>query len=243
MISANSPDQASDAQAADGWYVRNGKLVIGPVGTDLLVRGITHGRVPGGCMARRESWTSWRRLSQIRETAPLVKMGTLGPDADHDDRPVIGPELRSPAEVIRLARDSGEALLLGLHLAVRATLADVGLVHRVHKPFAGLRTSSFHGWSLGQQIGEVLKAHDPAVSLARAGSFLLSGPNDSDAARSIAGRLRCGPFVLRGVAMVPVRYAGRLDAMIELGRFDHAFRAVDAASLHGIANALVHRSA
>jgi hypothetical protein len=43
--------------------------------------------------------------------------------------------------------------------------------------------------------------------------------------------------------MVPVRYAGRLDAMIEIGRFDHPFRAVDTASLQGIANALVHRSA
>jgi hypothetical protein len=224
MITANYPGQASDENANDGWYVKNGEHVVGPVDTDLLLRGIAHGKVPGSCMVRQESWKSWRRLSQIRETASI-------------------DELPSPAELIRRARDQGEALLLGLHLAVRSTLADVGLVHRVRKPDVGMVTSSFHGWALEPQVGEVLRAHDPAVDLARSGVMVLSGPNDSNAAWSIAGRLRCGPFVLRGVAMVPVRYAGRLDAMIEIGRFDHRFREVDAASLQGIANALVHRSA
>jgi hypothetical protein len=232
MITANFQGQTSDAQAAGGWYVKNGKAEVGPVPTDLLLRGIEYGRVPGDSMVRQESWTSWRRLSQIRETCLAV--------GDPRD---VAPELPSPAELIRRARDPGEALLLGLHLSIRTSRADVGLVHRVRKPCSGLMTASFHGWALQRQLGEVLKSHDPAVEHARAAGVLLSGPNDSDAARSIAARLNCGPFVLRGVAMIPVRCAGRLDAMIELGRFDHPFRAVDAASLRGIANALVRRSA
>jgi hypothetical protein len=232
MITADLQVHAEAARAAEGWYVKNGGHVVGPVPTDLLLRGIRHGRVPGGSMVRRESWTTWRRLNQIREAADAAA-----------DRSAAGADVPSPAELVRRARDPGEALLLGLHLAVRSTLADVGLVHRVANPSAGLVTSMFHGWALERQMGDALKAHDPAVDLARAGTFVLSGPNDSDAARSVAERLRCCPFVLRGVAMVPVRYAGRLDAMIEIGRFDHPFRAVDAASLHGIATALVHRSA
>lgn len=233
MITAKFQGQTSDdAQAAGGWYVKNGAAEVGPVPTDLLLRGIECGRVPGDCMVRQESWTSWRRLSQIRETC--LAAGDLRD---------LAPESPSPAELIRRARDPGEALLLGLHLSVRSTRADVGLVHRVRKPCAGLVTSSFHGWALQRQLGQVLTSHDPAVDHARAAGILLSDPNDSDAARSIAGRLNCGPFVLRGVAMIPVRCAGRLDSMIELGRFDHPFRAVDAASLQGIANALVRRSA
>jgi hypothetical protein len=232
MIMANFRAQASDAGTADGWYVKNGTAEIGPVATDLLLRGVEHGRVPADCMVRHESWTTWRRLSQIREISAMSV-----------DSFAAVSDLRSPAEMIRRARDPGEALLLGLHLAVRFTRANVGFVHRVRNPSAGLVTSVFHGWALEWQVGEALKVHDPAVDCARAGGILLSGPNDSEAARAIAARLRCGPFVLRGVAMVPVRCAGRLDAMIELGRFDHPFRALDAASLQGIANALVHRSA
>ena len=224
MITTNFPGQESNAN--DGWYVKNGERVVGPVGTDLLLRGILHGRVPAGSMVKQQSWTTWRRLSQVREIAGG-----------------IGPELRSTAELIGRARDPGEALLLGLHLAVRSTRADVGLVHRFFGPSVGFVTCSFHGWALERRCRQELDAHDPVLGVARAGVLVLGGPNDSDVAQVIASRLRCGPFVLRGVAMVPVRCAGRLDAMIEIGRFDHPFREVDAANLRNIANALAYRAA
>ena len=171
------------------------------------------------------SWKTWRRLSQVREIA-----GGIGP-------------WPSPSDLIRRARDPGEALLLGLHLAVRSTRADVGLAHRFLRSSGALVTSSFHGWALERRSRQELEAHDPAVGLARAGVMVLGEPSDSEAARAIASRLRCGPFVMRGVAMVPVRCAGKLDAMIEVGRFDHPFRDVDAASLQSIANALAYRTA
>jgi hypothetical protein len=49
----------------DRWYVTNGVVAVGPLGFDLLTRGVAHGRIPNGSLVRHESWKVWRPLQDI----------------------------------------------------------------------------------------------------------------------------------------------------------------------------------
>ena len=56
-----SAPTASAGPAPSGtslWYVTNGESVVGPVDTELLLRGITSSRIPNDCMVIQESWGS-----------------------------------------------------------------------------------------------------------------------------------------------------------------------------------------
>src|SRR5260370_724918 len=55
------------------WYVTNGAVVVGPVGTDLLLRGITSSRIPNDCMVAQRNWGAWRPIAQIRDVARIVR--------------------------------------------------------------------------------------------------------------------------------------------------------------------------
>ena len=44
------------------WFVTNGENTIGPVSTNLLLRGIAADRVPNDCMVRERTWRDWRTL-------------------------------------------------------------------------------------------------------------------------------------------------------------------------------------
>ncbi|HEX9295133.1 MAG TPA: GYF domain-containing protein [Polyangiaceae bacterium] len=211
------------------WYVTNGETVVGPVDTDLLVRGITANRIPDDCMVMQEAWTSWRSLPQIRELSRISPKPSWVQPQD---------ELASsgvPENLVRNARDAGEALLFAMHAAVMATRATAGLVHRAREPFVGLVTSCAHGLGLDGQLGQVLPRLDPAMATAQQGSVLVARARTAgEPERAIARRFSvCGE--LAGVAMVPVFDGARLLAMIELARTDHPFRVEDADILQRIA--------
>ncbi len=207
------------------WLICNAGVTVGPVRTELLLRGVLHGRVPSSSWVRQAGWQRWRELAKIREVSALTRVLERAPD-DPSHNPAC---LRESRDAVAQASDAGEALLLALHAAARATSATVGLAHRVREPLLLPITSCVFEAPI-ELLGQVLPWHDAAFSLARCGGLLL-GPADGGAAqRSSSARLGQGRNLI-GVAMVPVISAGRLCGMLELGRNDHPFRDSDASAL------------
>jgi hypothetical protein len=219
-------DQRLSAATPALWYVTNGDSVVGPVGTDLLLRGITSARIPDDCMVIQESWREWRNLFEIRE------LSAIGPVPSWNDGSAVFSG-RVPEELVERAHDAGEALLFAMHAAVTAVRATAGLVHRIREPFVGLVTSSAHG--IDDQLGQVVPRVDPALAVAQARKILIGYPAEGPAERAIARRFSACGGELRGVAMVPVFDGGTLLAMLELARTDHPFRAADTETLLRIA--------
>ena len=210
------------------WLVTNGTVTVGPVRTELLLRGVLHGRVPSDSMVREVGWQNWRQVGQIREVCALKRV--LDRTLDEPSAQVQGVQgLREGAQAVAAASDAGEALLIALHAAAHATSATVGLAHRVRDPLRLPTTSCVFESSL-EVLGEVLPWFDPAFALARSGGLVLGPASAGAVERAINGRLSNGA-PLRGVAMLPICVAGRLCAMLELGRSDHPFRLSDAAEL------------
>lgn len=207
------------------WLVCNAGVTVGPVRTDLLLRGVIHGRVPSSAWVRQTGWQNWRELRQIREVSALIRVL---------DRKVDAPDpasLREGAEMVARAADAGEALLIALHAAALATSSTVGLAHRVREPLL-LPTVSCVFEAPSERLGEVLPWFDPSFTLARAGRgqiFLGSGERGG-VEQTVAARLSPGS-PLAGIAVLPIMVDGRLSAMLELGRSDHPFRTNDSAEL------------
>jgi hypothetical protein len=73
------------ANAIDRWYVTDGATSVGPVGLELLGRGIEAGKVPLDGFVRHESWSRWRRMSDLGEADPVfdirktIRMGSAVP--------------------------------------------------------------------------------------------------------------------------------------------------------------------
>ncbi len=231
-------EKERSSSASERWYVSNGEAVVGPVDTDLLLRGITARRIPDDCMVIQEAWTSWRALGQIRELSRIL------PRPSWTEAKGALAASGVPEDLVRRARDAGEALLFAMHAAVMATRATAGLVHRAREPFVGLVTSCAHGSGVDEQLGQVISRHDATMDWATKGMIVLAyGASDglrgrgtsTDAERAIARRFSaCGE--LAGVAMVPVFDGTRLLATVELARNDHPFRAEDAGVLRRIAD-------
>lgn len=213
------------SNSSPAWLVTNGKVTVGPVHTELLLRGVMHGRVPSDSMVREVGWQHFRPLAQIREVCALKRslertVGEPSPKANG---------FHEAAQIVADAADVGEALLLALHAAANATSATVGLAHRLREPLLLPTTSCVFEASL-ESLGEVLPWTDPAFALARAGQIVLGAADAGPAERAIAKRL-AGEQPLAGVVMIPIRVGGELCALLELGQSDHAFRASDAAEL------------
>jgi len=208
------------------WVVSNGEITIGPVRTELLLRGIRHGRVPLDCQVRPAGSEIWRPLEELREVAAL--RGQPGSVRD----------FQQAAAGIASARDEREVLLLLLHGAVAATRATVGLVH-AHRDPVSLPVTSYEIGGLDESLGQVISPHDLAYGLAMSGQRLLGAPTDGLAERMVARRL--GDEQLAGVVMVPLSPGTELVAMLELGRPDRKFRVDDADSLSRLATLAVAR--
>jgi hypothetical protein len=207
------------------WLVSNGNVTVGPVRTELLLRGVMHGRVPSDSMVREVGWQTWRQVGQIREVCALKRV--LERTMDEPSPKLRG--FREGSQAVAEASDVGEALLLALHAAAEATSATVGLAHRVREPLL-LPTTSCVFERSPEVLGEVLPWFDPAFALARSGGVLLGPANGGAVERAISARLSADT-PLCGVAMLPIAVGGQLCAMLELGRSDHPFRLSDAAEL------------
>jgi hypothetical protein len=208
------------------WVVSNGDVEIGPVRTELLVRGVSHGRVPRDCRVREAGSNDWRPVEHVREVA-----GALG-------QPGSVADFQRAAAGFRSARDEREVILLLLHGAVKATRAACGLVHLLRPPIDFLVTSYAYG-GLDGALGQVVHGHDPAYTLARNGQRLNGAPSDGLAERLVATRL--GDEHLAGVVMVPVTFGTELHAMLELGRDDRRFRTSDVDELSKLSTLAIAR--
>ena len=231
LISGFSPVGAHEARPAPKrapeWLVSNGGVTVGPVRTDLLLRGVIHGRVPSSAWVRQTGWQNWRELGKIREVSALVRVLER-----RVDEPTLKPSsLHDSAEAVAQASDAGEALLIALHAAAHATSATVGLAHRVREPLL-LPTTSCLFEAAVERLGEVLPWFDPAFTLARTGRgrVLVGAGERGGVQQAVAARL--GPDTpLAGVAVLPIMVNGQLCAMLELGRSDHPFRTSDSVEL------------
>jgi hypothetical protein len=207
------------------WLVSNGSITVGPVRTELLLRGVMHGRVPNDSMVREVGWQTWREIGKIREVCALRRVLERKVD---DPSPKL-ESFREGLATVSEAKDIGEALLLALHAAAHATSATIGLAHRVREPLLLPTTSCVFECS-ADQLGEVLPWFDPAFSLARSGGLALGPADAGPVERAIAARLS-GTSALRSVAMLPISVGGALCALLELGKSEHSFRISDAAEL------------
>jgi hypothetical protein len=212
------------------WYLTNGRRIVGPVDTHLLLRGITQSRFPDGCLVTEGRWRAWRPLGEIRELSLLDR----DPAWRADTGGVGGSPI--PEEWLRKASTAGEALFFALHAAVMATRATAGLLHRAREPFIGLVTSSVHGPpGTEAELGQVISRHDAALAAARERTLVRGSATAGAAERAVARRFSaCGPE-LAAVAMVPIFDGDTLLAMLELARADHAFRSCDVEALVMIA--------
>ena len=196
------------------WFVTNGDLTVGPVRTDLLLRGVAHQRIPDDCLVRELRWKTWRPLEQIREISALFRA---------TPRPV---ELHP-------ASDASEVLLFCLHAAARATSATAAVCHRARGPLGRPTASYAYGTAGHELLGRRLSDLDPSIALAHAGHGTLGEPDRGPVEMAIFDRL--GAAALSGVAMFPVHFGDRLIAVVELGRADHPFRREDATVMAQIA--------
>src|SRR6478736_3532744 len=136
---------------APEWLVCNGGVTVGPVRTELLLRGVIHGRVPSSAWVRQTGWQNWRELRQIREVSALIRVL----DRRVDDAAPDPASLREGAETVARAADVGEALLIALHAASLATSSTVGMAHRVREPLL-LPTLSCVFEVPSERLGDVL---------------------------------------------------------------------------------------
>jgi hypothetical protein len=224
-----APEKERPQTSSGPWYVTDGHGVVGPVDTDLLLRGITSSRIPHNCMVTQATWACWRHLHEIRE----VSRGWTEPAPLWADRHLGKSNVSE--DWVSKARDAGEALLLAMHAAVTATRASAALVHRQREPFVGLVTSCAHGRGTEEQLGHVVPRFDPVLAAARMGRGVLGRPLGGELQRCIARRFDGASLALEGVAMVPVFDGTRLLAMMELVREDHPFRREDRGILQRIA--------
>jgi hypothetical protein len=224
------------------WYVTNGRAVVGPVNTNLLLRGISVGKVDRECYVAQYSWSNWREQNNIREIRSLRRW-------QHSQKRVPGIEpikqaLRAPRfDGSALERIAGEDSVLSraLELAMQTTKANVGIMHQPMPPHIGLVTSFAHGPGMGINLGEVVPWHDEARIVAATDRAQLGTPEQDAWARASARRLsnRINRRV-NGVALVSIAFGGS-RGMLELGRYDHTFRQSDIAVLEDLSRSIVVR--
>ncbi len=205
------------------WLVTDGQRVVGPVPTDLVLRGLLHRRVPSDALVKQPAWREWRRLREVREFSPV--------SSDH-----------LAIEVLDEAGDFGESCHLALISAMSRTRASTGVVYRNAEPHIGMMATAEKGLSPDLVLGLVLPPRDPVVRHATMGGVIVGSPRAGTLHRLMADRIG-GADTLRGVMMLPVRWDGLLVAMLELGRYDHEFRAVDLGAADELARGVAARVA
>jgi GAF domain-containing protein len=215
-----APGISSDQQALR-WLVTNGSTTVGPVHTELLLRGYMSGRIPEHCQVRDVRWGAWRPLDGIREIGSLKRR--LARDTE---RPL---SLRDAAACLPATDEVGELLTWALELAVLTLDANAGLIHRYRSPVPFPVTSSVYGVPV-ERLGEVLPATDPSYQLALRGKSLCGDPLHGVTELVVAERLQ-HDAPLRSVAMTPIIASGKLIALLELGRTNHPFRTDDSDDL------------
>lgn len=63
----------------DRWYVSDGATAVGPVGLDLITRGIREGKVPMESYVRHEAWRVWRPVCEVAEMTGPKALDSAAP--------------------------------------------------------------------------------------------------------------------------------------------------------------------
>ncbi len=206
-----------------GWLVSNGEQTVGPVTTQLLLRGLEHGRIDDDCVIRRSHWRTWRRLDEVREINAW-RQGRAPTTAETARQ--LG------AEWLPFATDPDELLHFAMQAALCGTGAPWGLAHRLDDDGREATTICRHA-GVHALLGSKVSQEDAALVAARAGQVLAGGV-DGAPAQAIAARFREQGEV-RGTAMFPIVSRGHLLGFVELARSDHRVRRVDQVLLAQIA--------
>ncbi len=238
---------------SDRWYVSDGATAVGPVGLELLARGIEEGKVPLESYVRHEAWSVWRPLSEVAvvsipsadSAAPTPpyrgRMDTL-PSTDDitlPGRPLL-PEEMTPSDALDGAADMTDALHLLMNAAVMQLCADAALVFVVQGDEA--RVHFAHGPFSRAMIGERMKPGDPVLSAASAGSVIMAEPSPGPAGGALLRRMLALGVVCEAAAMHPITVRGRLVAILEVGRKTPQLRASELAILERLVDAFVNRA-
>jgi hypothetical protein len=199
------------------WYVTNGELTVGPVRTQLLMRGVEHGRVPDDCHVRAFAG-HWRALDTVREIAAMKgKPGHRAPTSE---------ELADWSRRVEGIRDEDE-LCNGLAwLALLTTGAESAMLHYRERRTRTMVTRSVFGPMPKERLGHALSEHDFVLQAARL-RVPVVGPPYGRVEDALAKRFAHTMGVVGACAMIPVFVGDTLTAMLEIARPGHAFRHQD----------------
>lgn len=199
------------------WFVTNGELTVGPVVTNLLLRGVEFGRVPDYCQVRAFRG-EWRELNSVREIAALnSKTGFTAPRED---------QFAEWARPVERVKDESELCHTAAWLALVATGAESAMFHLRTRYSRSLVTRSVLGPMPNDMLGYALSEHDPVLQSARRGRPVV-GPPYGPTEDFLAMRFARSSGGVGAAAMIPVFDGGGLVAMLELSRPGHAFRRSD----------------
>jgi hypothetical protein len=199
------------------WYVTNGEITVGPVLTNLLMRGVDAGRVPEYCRVSADHG-HWRKLETVREIAARKRRAGSMPDAAEAFR-----ELARPPENIR---DDEELSHQVTRVAMIVTRAESGMLHLRNRHERSFSTRAVLGPMPADRLSEALPEADLLVRCARLGRPVM-GPPYGPAEDALALRFAASAGGVGGAAMLPIFVGSSLMAMLELSRPGHAFRRVD----------------
>ena len=212
------------------WFVTDGDVTVGPVTTNLLVRGVFHRRIPEYCLVRERTSKAWRKLERIREVAALKHAQARA------------ARVRRTGALALPGRGAGSVRAHGARAArrVRSGRRPARVSARSHARHGlarGRRSSSDpfrrrvrHGLRVGtrmdRRLGRSIDDADPAFVLAHQGHTLCEAPKMATPSDHVSCRL--GALASSGgIAMAPIISGGHLYAVMEVGRPDHEFRRED----------------
>jgi hypothetical protein len=200
------------------WYVTNGDVTVGPVLTNLLKRGVEHGRVPEYCHVRAYLGR-WRKLQSVREIAALYKGAPPAPKEPRDAcLAEVAPALRT--------RDHDEVCYHVTRLALLATSAESGMLHLRERSSRSIVTRCVLGPVSDERMHQELPEDDLVLRSARVGRPVL-GPPYGPTEDALAIRFASSQGGVGGAAMIPIFVGNVFRAMLEISRPGHAFRRTD----------------
>jgi hypothetical protein len=215
------------------WLVTNGDVTVGPVNTEVLVRGVRHGKIRESCYVRDTRTQAWRPVTEVREVRALIEASTS----------TRSQELEGLETLMRLATEEEEAIHLALEVATRRTHAVAGLAHFFEDPMRPPVTRFARGETSPANLGARLLPDDPVTLLARNKRIAMGDVSSGKPFALTATRLWGDASDARGVAMVPIFGSRGIAGMLELGKTDHPFRTADAIILNEVARTVSSRLA
>jgi hypothetical protein len=213
------------------WYVTNGENTVGPVTTNLLIRGVEHGRVPDGCDVTMYEGM-WRNVHLVREIAALNSK--VGPHSPSEEQLV---EWSRPGSRLR---DEEELSHTITWLSLVATGAESAMFHYCSSRSRSFFTRSIVGPMSTERMGRSLSPWDPLLEAARLGHPVM-GPPYGPLEDALAMRMATSQGGVGAAAMIPVFSGGMLRGLLELSRPGHSFRRSDLQRAERIAQNVLAR--